>query len=445
MTSFIMMLPFLLLVVSSSYVFISVHGFGIQRNNNGFQYTQKRQEHFLVTLWHPPQKNNRLSFAHSKQSFGEARLYAIKHFEQRNQLRFCGVLSLSAIDSAIETQQQEKEPEIKSVQRKYETFIWKYRSGFVDDNMKMNESKDDVYYNINYRVEGPENGQPILLVHGFGANVNHFRFQFPTLVNEGYRVYAIDLIGFGASDKPISKPAYSSSVPFGYSIELFVAVIEDFIMYINNDTMKSQQQWHIAGNSIGGLCCINVAVNHPSLIRSITLFNCAGGMTAFRYEELPFLLHPILYFVQKVMLGPYFGSKFFKNFKSQSNVEQILKTQGVYCNTTNVNDELLEILLEPSNDNGAESVFLQVFGGPPGPTPEEFLPNVSCPIIALWGENDPWTPYDGGMHPGTGLANFVSNTTNFTLQVLPNTGHCPHDENPTGVHQYMIPFLKSCS
>lgn len=49
---------------------------------------------------------------------------------------------------------------------------------------------------------GPDDAPPILLIHGFGASVGHFRKNFPALVGAGYRVYAIDLLGFGASDKP---------------------------------------------------------------------------------------------------------------------------------------------------------------------------------------------------------------------------------------------------
>jgi pimeloyl-ACP methyl ester carboxylesterase len=68
-------------------------------------------------------------------------------------------------------------------------------------------------------------------------------------------VYGIDLIGFGASDKP-SGP----HVP--YSIELFVQLLCDFISYINDQRREQQHQqqqpqplpsWIVAGNSIGGL------------------------------------------------------------------------------------------------------------------------------------------------------------------------------------------------
>jgi pimeloyl-ACP methyl ester carboxylesterase len=296
------------------------------------------------------------------------------------------------------------------VQRNYETFLWKH---------ELND------YNINYRVEGPIMGTPILLVHGFGANVNHFRFQFPALVQAGYRVYAVDLLGFGASDKP--KDA-------NYSIELFVTLLRDFI-----HTMHSDRQWFVAGNSIGGLCALSVAEQSPDAVQGVVLFNCAGGMSGFRYEDVPIFVRPILYIVQKVVLGPKMGGDFFKNFKSRENVESILRTQGVYSDQTRVDDELLEILLGPADDEGAEQVFLKVFAGPPGPTPESMLPTVRAPILALWGSADPWTPVDKGAHPGTKFGDY---NDDFTLEILPGAGHCPHDECPDEIHAKMLPWME---
>jgi pimeloyl-ACP methyl ester carboxylesterase len=326
------------------------------------------------------------------------------------------------------------------VRRKYKTFLWRNQHDLVDDE------EEEYYYDINYRVEGPIDGPPILLVHGFGANVNHFRFQFPALVDAGYRVYAVDLLGFGASDKP--KDA-------NYSIELFVQLLSDFIQamsYKNKEkedenkqwvSSDSTNQWIVAGNSIGGLCSLGVAERLPELVRAVVLFNCAGGMTGFRYEDAPLLLRPVLYFLQHIVLSPSLGlgRRFFEFFKTRENVESILMSQGVYRNQTNVNEELLEILLRPADDEGAEDVFLKTFAGPPGPTPESILPNlVECKVLALWGEADPWTPIDAGMHPG---GKFYEYSDNFELIRLPNTGHCPHDECPDLVHSHMIPWMKA--
>jgi pimeloyl-ACP methyl ester carboxylesterase len=307
------------------------------------------------------------------------------------------------------------------VRRKFETFVWSHNGG-------VNE-----HYNINYRVEGPEDGPPILLIHGFGANLNHFRYQFPALAKAGYRVYAIDLLGFGASDKPGDVE---------YSIELFVALLKDFITTMQQQSHdEKQQQWVVAGNSIGGLCSLSVAEHLPDLVRGVVLFNCSGGMTGFRYEDVPWYVRPILYFVQRVVLGRgWMGGYFFSKFRTRETVENILCSQGVYRDQANVDDELLEVLLEPGSDEGAETVFLKTIAGPPGPTPEAILPNLHCPVIAIWGGDDPWTPYDGGMHPATEFHRFVKE---FELVVLPGVGHCPHDEAPDKVNSHMISWMKA--
>lgn len=304
-----------------------------------------------------------------------------------------------------------------SVQRFYSTYQWTTK-----------DSKQT--YDINYRVEGPEDGKPILLIHGFGANANHFRFQFPALVKEGYRVYAIDMLGFGASPKPANEV---------YSIELWTELMVDFIQSMST-SQKSSSSWVIGGNSIGGLVSLNTCKEIPELINGCVLFNASGGMSIFRYSEYPWFLRPILYFVQKVVLGDALGGKYFDNFRTRENVEAILKSQGVYRDVSNVDEDLLEILLEPGSDPGAKDVFLRVFGGDAGITPESVLPFVQCPILALWGTEDPWVPIDTGSHPGNQYVKY-----NDLVQLVPlqGVGHCPQDEAPDLCHDSLLPWLET--
>ena len=56
---------------------------------------------------------------------------------------------------------------------------------------------------VHYLAAGDESGQPFLLIHGFGASGFHWRSNLPALAAAGYRVYAIDLLGFGLSAKPV--------------------------------------------------------------------------------------------------------------------------------------------------------------------------------------------------------------------------------------------------
>lgn len=303
-----------------------------------------------------------------------------------------------------------------AIRRFYETYLWKGR------------------YNINYRVEGDsDDGTPILLIHGFGSNINHYRYQFPALVDAGFRVYAIDLLGFGGSDKPGDYHLYS--------IENWAQLCFDFCNDMQQEQQQQQQQpWVLAGNSIGGLCALATAEILFNNTKACVLFNCAQGMNGFRYEDVPLCWKPIIWFVQKVILGPVLGGPFFENyFKSRKNIKYILKL--VYRDTTNVDDALIEILSAPADDIGAKDVFLNVFGGLPGPTPESILSKLeSLPILALWGEADPWTPVDRGKHPGKDFSNYAKN---FTLMTIPGAGHCPHDECPDQVNEKLITWLKA--
>jgi pimeloyl-ACP methyl ester carboxylesterase len=176
-------------------------------------------------------------------------------------------------------------------------------------------------------------------------------------------------------------------------------------------------------------------------IANIVLFNTAGGMTGFRYQDVPCWARPVLWLVQNVVLGPVLGPVFFQNFKTRDNVYSILTQGGVYRNVTNVNDELLELLLAPADDDGAEAVFLAVFGGPAGPTAESLLPRVTVPVLALWGEHDPWTPLDAGLHPGRSLPPFHG-SGQMELRVIPGAGHFPHDEYPELVNAELLAFLQ---
>lgn len=308
-----------------------------------------------------------------------------------------------------------------SVQRFHETFEW------VSKNTRKT-------HKINYKVQGDVDMPPILLIHGFGANVNHFRYQFPALTQAGYRVYAVDLLGFGGSDKPKDED---------YGIELWVELLQDFIRYADDKFhKKTDSKWVLAGNSIGGLCSLAVTAKMSDRVCGVVLFNCAGGMSIFRYvDPVPIFIRPLLWIVQKIILSPNgYGAKFFEDFKTRENIESILKSQGVYTNSTNVDEELLEILLGPSDDEGAKDVFLKVFGGDAGPAPEQILPLIEQPILAIWGGSDPWTPVDSGFHPGNQFYKFAKG--DFKLELIENCGHCPQDEAPDKVHDFLLPWLK---
>lgn len=83
-------------------------------------------------------------------------------------------------------------------------------------------------HKINYIDVGNDDDEdndkpPLLLIHGFGASVYHWRFNIPVLARK-YHVYAIDLLGFGLSDKPIID--YAASIWRDQALEFIDQVIK---------------------------------------------------------------------------------------------------------------------------------------------------------------------------------------------------------------------------
>jgi pimeloyl-ACP methyl ester carboxylesterase len=268
---------------------------------------------------------------------------------------------------------------------------------------------------IQYAVCGE--GQPLFLIHGFGASIGHWRNNIPDWAKAGYRVYAIDLLGFGDSEKALVD----------YSLELWRDLIADFWgEFINTPTV-----W--IGNSIGALLALMLAADHPEKTRGAVLLNCAGGLN-HRPDELNPVLGFILGSFAKVVSAPIIGNALFEVVRRPSQIRRTL--HQVYRNTAAIDAELVELLYRPSCDPNAQKVFASILTAPAGPKPEELLPRVTCPLLVLWGEDDPWTPIDGADLYKTWKGN-----TTIDFFAIPNAGHCPHDDRPEVVNHRVLDWL----
>ena len=114
-------------------------------------------------------------------------------------------------------------------------------------------------HRIHY-LEGGE-GSPVLLVHGLGSRASDWSGLIPSLVKSSHHVYAIDLLGYGNSDKP--KDA-------NFSIGDEATLVEHFI-----DT-EHLQQVDLAGWSMGGWISMVVATEMPERIAKLVLLDSAG-------------------------------------------------------------------------------------------------------------------------------------------------------------------------
>ncbi len=278
-------------------------------------------------------------------------------------------------------------------------------------------------YSIRFNEAAPEPGLaqhdiPLILVHGFGASSGHWKHNIPALVAAGHRVLAIDLLGFGASEKPVIE----------YSLELWETLLADFAQeFVGHPAI-------FVGNSIGALLSLMMAVHHPEQVHGTVLLNCAGGLS-HRPEELPPPLRLIMGTFNALVNSEQLGPLMFNLVRRKPQIRRAL--QQVYCKPGSVTDELVDMLYEPSCDPNAQKVFAAILTAPAGPTIEELLPQLEKPMLVLWGEDDPWTPVAGSQ---IFQAHARSHPTEFIS--IPRTGHCPHDERPELVNPLLVNWLR---
>ncbi len=269
---------------------------------------------------------------------------------------------------------------------------------------------------IKYTVTGV--GQPLLLIHGFGASIGHWKKNIPVFSEAGYKVFALDLLGFGGSDKPA----------LDYSIELWQEQVKDFwLAHINEPTV-------FVGNSIGGLISLSAICDRPEIAKGGVLINCAGGLN-HRPEELNLPLRLIMGTFTKVVNSKVVGKFVFDNIRRKSQIRRTL--YQVYSNREAVTDELVDMLYEPSCDSGAQQVFASVLSAPPGSKPTELLNRLQHPLLVLWGEDDPWTPIKGAKI----YQDLAATTEDAEFYSIPNAGHCPHDDRPEKVNELILNWL----
>ncbi len=274
-------------------------------------------------------------------------------------------------------------------------------------------------YNITYQTEGTE-GVALVLVHGFGACWQHWRKNLPVL-GKICRCYAIDLIGFGGSDKP--KPNQKIS----YTFETWAQQIADFCREIVGSPA------FLVGNSIGCIAVMQTAVNYPDLVLEIALINCSLRLLhEKKRKSLPFYQNFGASLMQKVLNYKPIGYWFFQKIAQPKVVKKILLQ--AYYHQEAVTDELINILLKPSQDQGAVDVFLAFISYSQGALPEDLFPILPCNAIILWGDQDPWEDIKLGQE-------YAQFPTVKEFIPLKNVGHCPQDEAPELVNSILQNWL----
>ncbi|KAJ8909137.1 hypothetical protein NDN08_005831 [Rhodosorus marinus] len=282
-------------------------------------------------------------------------------------------------------------------------------------------------YKVAYRSCGEENTErpSLVCVHGFGAHSFHWRKNLPELGKE-YRVYAIDLLGFGFSDKPQVGELCSEDRPVAYDYDTWSSQVGKFI-----EQVVGSQSFLVA-NSIGCVAALQAAVDYPQLVHGVVQFAPSLRLlTVQRRNWIDNITAPLI-MKALVNLRP-LASFFFNNLSSPQTLKNVLKL--AYQDEQKIDDQLVQALRAPALEPGALGTFLAFITYDTGPIPEDFLEIIQQPTMIVWGENDQLEP----IKIGRTLGEFPS-VEEFV--VLPGVGHCPQDEVPEQANEIVKAFVE---
>ncbi|HYM99749.1 MAG TPA: acetoin dehydrogenase dihydrolipoyllysine-residue acetyltransferase subunit, partial [Aestuariivirgaceae bacterium] len=235
---------------------------------------------------------------------------------------------------------------------------------------------------INYLKLGSAEGVPIILVHGYGADLNSWMFNQPQLA-ESHTTYALDLPGHGESDKKLAEG----------SLREFADAVAGFM-----DALQIERA-HLVGQSLGGGIVLQFAVDHPGKIASLTLISSAGLGTDI---NMPYI-------------EAFIGATGRKDLKPE--------LEKLFADPQLVSRDMINTVLKYKRMDGVDQVLRTVAaksfaGGKQRTVLRDQLANIKSPVQIIFGAQDQIIP---AKH-AEGLGE------NVKVRIIPEASHMPHME-----------------
>lgn len=259
-------------------------------------------------------------------------------------------------------------------------------------------------------------GQPLVLIHGLASNMGFWRYNIPALEAQGFRVIAVDLIGYGKSSKPYSAP---------YTLRFYAETIRALL----NELGIAKATW--VGHSMGGQIAITAALHFPEAVEKLVLL-APAGFEAFKQGE-----------------GDWLRNATNPDFVKKTPQERV--RANIIQNFYDWNDEwewLIEervrLAATEEFDRFAYAVWKCV-----GAMLDEYvwdkLGNISAPTLVIAGENDNLipNPFLHGGRTRNVMEQGAKAIPNAKLLMIPQAGHMIQIERSTEVSEAIANFLRT--
>ena len=265
----------------------------------------------------------------------------------------------------------------------------------------------------------------LVLIHGFGAASGHWRHNAAALVAAGWCVYAIDLVGFGAS----SQPGHRKHQPLDN--RLWARQLQGFLEQV------VQKPAVLVGNSLGSLVAITCAVFWPDWVAAVVaaplpdptlLLPMRRRRPPHRRRLKRLVVVGLCRLLPLELLIPLIARTPLLDFALRS----------AYNDQQRVDHELRRLVARPAMRPRAARALRAMSIGmalrPRAATAAPLLQRMGQPLLVLWGSQDRLVPPQIAQQ-------LRQHKGDLELLLLPNMGHCPHDEQPELFNRSVIDWL----
>ena len=282
------------------------------------------------------------------------------------------------------------------------------QAGPQDKFVRVKTCVSDV--NIHYREYTPR-GKNVVLIHGFASSTYSWdemaeELRKSAAPGEALHIWALDLKGFGWSDKPRGSK---------YDTLTLSNVVYAWMNAVGIDRAT------LVGNSLGGAIALVLAIDHPEKVDSLVLVDSGGYQASDRPGK--FALSPLTLasgwlnfnrsFVKKGLDSAFYD----QNKVTEHRVEEYYKR----LTTRGCLDAQLDLV--KTLDPEIAWTYTGRLGG------------IRSKTLVIWGRDDRWIPLNHGCC-------FKSAIPNATLRIIPQCGHMPQEEQPAIVAGLLRDFLR---